>query len=388
MKNLKKSLLLTLLATFSIFATVPTMLHGASAKLPKTMLWSCYDVGASGYIQASSIADAFVKKYGTRIRLTPSGTSIGRLMPVVTGQVYAGFLANELFTAVEATYEFANIEWGPQDLRVVLAHPTSITIATTKDSGIKTLADIKGKKWATFPSATAQIKEDGYLAFMNMNRDDVTWVKFPNYRAQAKSLKEGKADLAGFSLTSSHAFELESHPKGLRWLQFDPNDKEALARMQKAAPFFSIDKETVGAGLSKQNYVYVPFYRYPMVTVRADTDPDMVYQLIKALDETFSMYKDAYPPNFLWSIERAGVPPADAPFHEGAIRYLKEKGVWKAEHDKWNYDRIAHMKKVKALWDQFRDSLDKMSMKERANYRGKNFAKSWLDYRKKGLSGR
>ena len=30
----------------------------------KRELWSCYDVGASGYIQASSMADALLKKYG------------------------------------------------------------------------------------------------------------------------------------------------------------------------------------------------------------------------------------------------------------------------------------------------------------------------------------
>ena len=88
----------------------------------------------------------------------------------------------------------------------------------------------------------------------------------------------------------------------------------------------------------------------------------------------------------MWSIDRAGVPPADAPFHPGAIKYLKEKGIWKPEHDKWNDGRIAHVKKVKKLWDECLDSIDKMDDKARkAMTRGKKFAKYWVDYRKKGL---
>ena len=50
--------------------------------LPSTMIWSVYDVGASGYIEASAVADALGKVYGTRVRLQPSGTSIGRIQPL------------------------------------------------------------------------------------------------------------------------------------------------------------------------------------------------------------------------------------------------------------------------------------------------------------------
>ena len=358
---------------------------GASKATPKRELWSCYDVGSSGYIQASSMADALLKKYGIRVRLTPSGTSIGRLMPVVNKKVKYGFLANEVYCAVEGIYEFSTIEWGPQDLRVLLAHPTSIGPVTTKDSGIKTLADAKGKRWSYFPSSTSTIKMDGYLAFAGYGWEGVIPVQFPGYAQASSALKEGKVDVSSFSFTSAHAYELESHPKGIHYLEFDPNDKEALARMQKFAPFMSVRLETVGASLSKDKGVYMPYYRYPMITVRTDAGADEVYEFVKKIDEAFPLYKDVYPPNDLWAIEEAGIPPADAPFHEGAIRYLKEKGVWKPEHDKWNQERIAHLEKVKKLWDECLDTIDKMSDQEREKVKGPNFAKYWLDFRESGL---
>ena len=120
--RLKKILLLSLMAALTAFVAAPGA--GASeAKLPKSMVWSCYDVGASGYMQASAIADAFSRKFNSRIRLLPSGTSIGRLMPLAANRVECGFLASEVYFAAEGLYDFATVQWGPQDLRLVLAHP-------------------------------------------------------------------------------------------------------------------------------------------------------------------------------------------------------------------------------------------------------------------------
>lgn len=320
--------------------------------LPKTMLWSCYDVGASGYVQASAIADAFSKKFGTKIRLLPSGTSIGRLMPLTGKKVDCGFLANEVYFAYEGLYDFSAPNWGPQDLRVILAHPTTIAMATTKDSGIKKPADAKGKRVSFIPGApTLNIKGEAFLAFAGLTWDDVQRVDFPSYGACLKALIEGKTDVSIVSTTASVMYELETSPKGLYWPAFPPEDKEGWKRMLKIAPFLSPYPETIGAGISPDKPVYLPAYRYPMITVYADADADWVYALIKAMDESFPIYEKAHAVMPFWNIKESGVPPADAPFHEGAVRYLKEKGIWNAEHDQWNNERIAHFKKLKTAWD-------------------------------------
>ncbi|MFC1885705.1 TAXI family TRAP transporter solute-binding subunit [Thermodesulfobacteriota bacterium] len=225
-----------------------------------------------------------------------------------------------------------------------------------------------------------------YIAYAGLTPADVVDVKFPNYRSHSKSVIEGKANITTFSATSAAAYEMATHPKGLVYLEFDPNNKEAIARMQKFAPFMTIAYETTGAGLSKDKSIWTPYYRYPMVVVRTDASAEYVYDLIKKLDECYPLYKNAYPPNSLWAIEQAGIPPADAPFHEGAIKYLKEKGVWKPEHDKWNNKLTARLNKIKELWDDCLDTIDKMDEKERKQLtRGKKFTTFWLDFKKKGL---
>src|SRR5690606_6681505 len=73
--------------------------------LAGTMIWSTYDVGSTGYVEASAIADALGKRYGTRVRLQPSGTAIGRVLPLRQGRASHAWLANECYFAAEGIYE-------------------------------------------------------------------------------------------------------------------------------------------------------------------------------------------------------------------------------------------------------------------------------------------
>lgn len=354
---------------------------GEAVSLPKTMLWSCYDVGSTGYVQASAIADAFVKTWGTRIRLLPSGTSIGRLTPLISRKVGAGFLANEVFFAVEALYDFAAVHWGPQDLRVVLGHPTTVGLTTPKVAGIKTLKDLKGKRVAYVPGAdTLNVKMDAFLAFADLTWDDVEKVEFASYAASLKGLIEGKVDAAVSSSTPPLIYQLASSPKGCYFPSFPHDDDEGWKRMQKTCPFFRCSLEVVGPGITKDNPVERPGYMYPIITVLADADFDWVYDFVKALDQTYPMYKKAHAIMPPWAIEGSGIPPADAPFHDGAIKYLKERGVWKAEHTAWNNDRLAHIKKVQEAWEKAREVAEAEKMKSKV------WPEFWLKERAKALA--
>ena len=96
--DLSKFKLILIFVLISLtFYPLPFALAQSKPSIPETMIWSTYDVGSSGYVQASAIADAFAKKYGTRIRLLPSGTDVGRLTPLAIGRVSFGFLANEVY---------------------------------------------------------------------------------------------------------------------------------------------------------------------------------------------------------------------------------------------------------------------------------------------------
>ncbi|BEQ14788.1 TAXI family TRAP transporter solute-binding subunit [Desulfoferula mesophila] len=383
MRNSVKNKILFFLGAFLALTLTlaPAALAGSKVDLPKTMVWSCYDIGSSGYMQASAIADAFSKKFGMRIRLLPSGTSIGRLMPLTANRVACGFLANEVYFASEGLYDFATVEWGPQDLRVILAHPATIALATTKDSGIKTFKDLKGKRVSYIPGApTLNVKMDAFLAFAGLTWKDVKKVEFSGYAASLKALIEGKTDASVTVASASIMYELETSARGLYWIPFPPDDKAAWKRMNKVAPFLAPAQETIGAGISPEKPVWLAEYRYPMITVYANKDANWVYNMTKAMDEAFDLYKGAHKVMPLWNIKKSGKPPADAPFHEGAIRYLKEKGVWTAEAQAWNDARIAHMKKLQAAWEKALEEKTAKKIKE------KQFEEFWLKVRAEALA--
>ncbi|MCU5781038.1 TRAP transporter solute receptor TAXI family protein [Alcanivorax balearicus MACL04] len=327
---------------------------GASAaELPKSMTWSSYDVGSAGYAEASAIADAFGKKFGTRIRIQPSGSSIGRLQPVLSKRADIGFLATETFFASEGIYDFSTRRWGPQDLRVVAGRPSSFGIFTAADADIHTLQDLKGKRFAYVAgNPSINVKCDAFLAFAGLTRDDVDAKMFPTYANAMSSLARNEADASCTTTTPSHVYELEQSPRGIRWLEVPADDAEGWKRLRAVAPFFQPYTETVGAGISEENPVDILAYRYPVLVVRSDTDADLVYAFTKALDETYDLYKDATSVMPRWDLKQAGVPAADAPFHEGAIRYLKEKGIWTDEAQAWNDARIKRLNALRDAWQK------------------------------------
>jgi len=327
---------------------------GSSAlaqELPKSMTWSSYDVGSAGYAEASAIANAFGKKYGTRIRIQPSGSAIGRLQPLISKRVDYGYLATETFFATEGLFDFAARRWGPQDLRVIAGRPSSFGMPTAADADIDTIADVKGKRLAYVAgNPSINVKCDAVLAFAGLTRDDVDLIMFPTYGAAMSSLAQNQADATCTLTTPSQMYELAESPRGIHWTGLPAGNTEGWKRLQDIAPFFAPFEETVGAGISREHPVELMAYRYPMVVVRADQSDESVYEYIKALDETFDLYKDATASMPRWDLTRAGTTPVDAPFHPGAIRYLEEKGIWTDADQQWNDARLTRLEALRTAW--------------------------------------
>jgi uncharacterized protein len=319
--------------------------------LPTTMIWSTYDVGSTGYVEASAIADAFGKEFGTRVRLQPSGSAIGRVKPLTDGRASHAWLANELYFSVEGLYEYCAPDWGPQDLRVLLGRVNGFSVVATKVSGITEPKHMKGKRFAIArANSSVNIKCEPILAFAGLTWNDVELIEFPSYGATLKALVEGKADCAGVAPNAATLRELEASQYGISWVALDPANEEGWARAQKAVPFVEPFKETIGAGLSEANPVWMMGYRYPMITVAANASVDEAYAMTRAVAESYGSYKDANPIMPRWQVSKAGTPPMDAAFHDGAIRYLKEAGIWTAEHQAWQDRALKRHALLKAAW--------------------------------------
>jgi TRAP transporter TAXI family solute receptor len=365
--------------------------YAEDPKLPRSMVWSAYDLGSSGYSEATGIANALKKNYGTRIRIVPAGTSIGRMLPMVTGKVKYGFLANEAFFAAEGTYDFATEQWGPQDIRIVMGRVATVGFATAGDIGVKEIADLKGKRIGFVKgNPSVNVKNDAYLAFGGLTRDDIEVVWFGSYSAMKTAVLANQLDAFGSVTTSANMREIEASPRGLVWPQFHPENKAGWENVTNVVSFAAPSKETRGASLSDENPAWLVGYRYPMITVyQKAASTDEVYNLIKAIDMSYDDYKGTTASSFNWALEKAARPPYDAPSHEGTIRYMKEKNLWRDEDQAWHDARLARLNKVLEAWEIAQADFHDWRVAEKEKGNKVNAKEAWPgyweEYRQKNL---
>jgi TRAP transporter TAXI family solute receptor len=351
-------------------------------KLPRSMVWSAYDLGSSGYAEATGIANALKNNYGTRIRIVPAGTSIGRMLPMVTGKVKYGFLANEAFFAAEGTYDFATEQWGPQDIRIVMGRLASNGFATAGDIGVESIADLKGKRLGFVKgNPSVNVKNDAYLAFGGLTRDDVEMVWFGSYNAMKTAILANQLDAFGSVTSSANVREIEASPRGITWPPFPPEDKEGWERMSKVVSFLSPYHETRGGGISEENPVDLVGYRYPMITVyQKAATADEVYNLVKAIDLSYDDFKETTSSSFNWKLDVAARPPYDAPAHEGTVRYLKEKGLWRDEDQAWQEARLERLNNVMEAWDEAQAEFTDWRIAEQEKGNKVDPKEAWPEY--------
>jgi hypothetical protein len=108
----------------------------------------------------------------------------------------------------------------------------------------------------------------------------------------------------------------------------------------------------------------------------AKQNADTVYAMTKAMVETFPDYKDAAPGNVGWAVERQNFAWV-IPYHDGAIRYWKEAGLWKPEHQAHN-DKLVQRQQVLA------DAWKAVQAGTHAD--DKAFQQAWMKARASALS--
>lgn len=347
-----------------------------TANLPDMLNIVSYAVGSSGYNQAAGVSNALTEMFGTQIRIVPNDTSVGRMMVMDSGQTEYGFFADEVYFAYYGLFDFAEKNWGPRDLRVIMAKPTTVGMATTKTGGIKVPADLKGKKISYTPGNTSHItKAEAYLAFADLTWDDVEIVHMPSSPAGVKSLIEGAVDAVITAPNASALYEVEASPVGVDWVELPAEDVEGWKRLNEVLPFLSPAEETLAAGLKDGEVRELAGYTYPQVICLADKSADEVYEFVKALDEAYPLYKNMDPQAENWAIEVSSNIPNGAPYHEGAIRYFKELGLWNDEKEAWNNQMIKEGEEVREAWDTV------IKEAEEKNIKDEDFAEYWLQRR-------
>ncbi|ODT16847.1 MAG: C4-dicarboxylate ABC transporter [Kaistia sp. SCN 65-12] len=366
-----------------VAAAAMTCIGSAAAqdvKLPGTLTVTAYETGSNAFNQAVAVGQMLKNKYGTDLRVLPAGNDVARLGPLRAGRAQASAMGVGVYYAQEGVLEFATKEWGPQSLQLLLSATTCSgqALGIAKDLGVSQVKDLKGKRmgWVVGSPAINQSLL-GLIAFGGLTKADVKLVDYSSYGAMMKGLVNNEVDIIFASTISGQAKEAENSPRGIMWPPMPPSDTAGWERVQKLAPYFYPHKSTCGAGYAKGETIEVAVYPYPIFMAYASQPAELVHALTKAMIANYDSYKDAV----------VGVDGLEArrqnqkwivPYHPGAVRALKEAGVWTDEGQKNNDALIARQKVLAEAWATY--------LKTNPPDDKDAFRKGWMEARRTALT--
>lgn len=371
-----------ILSALAVTVTAGALAAGAMAadkpKLPGTIVWTAYGVGTAGYNQSVAIGAALKKNLGVNLRVQPGKNDISRMAPLRDGKLQLSANGVGTYFGQEGVFDFASPDWGPQKLRLLLMNngEANIVMGVAADAGVKKMADLKGKRvvWTVGAPALNHNIASG-LAFAGLTWDDVKKVEAPGFSAGWAAVVNNQADAAFASTVSGTVKKLEASPRGLYWIPMPHDDKAGWARVKKLAPYTGPHMATIGAGISKDKPQEGAAYPYPVLITTDKGDPELMYNLVKALDLYYDDYKEGVPGIAGWAMSKQVFEWA-VPFHDAAIKYFKEKGVWTDAHQKHNDALVKRQDVLAAAWKA--QKAKNISDKDK-------FAKDWLEARRAAL---
>lgn len=316
--------------------------------LPEQMVWSTYGTGTSTYADVAAVSGAITTNEGTPVRVITSDTAIGRMAPLKEGPAQFSRTGDEYIFSFEGTYEFTSERWGPQDVQVVWAPVSPHSLLVKEDSGIDTFEDLRGKKFPdVIANPSVNEKLDGFLAYGGLTRDDVEEVPVA-YGDQTAALEAGALDVQFQQVYGASLYELDATTP-VKWLDMEDTDPKRIAAVNEVVPSVEIGEFSGAAGQEEGESTNGMLYTVPIVTY-ADTDPEVVYSLIRAIVDGYEQYADVTPTTAAWAGDQVLHGPKQVPFHEGLVRFLTEEGYWTEEAEQVNEDLIERGEALREQW--------------------------------------
>ena len=283
--------------------------------------------GTSGvyYPLGVAIGKIYTNKIpGVKTQVQATKASVENLVLLQQGRGEIAFTLGDSLKAAWDGDEEAGFKAKPDKLRTIGAiYPNYIQIVATADSGIKTLADIKGKSLSVgAPKSGTELNSRAILGAAGLSYKDMGKVEYLPFAESVDLMKNRQLNAtlqsAGLGvaslkdLSNSTEITVVSVPKEV----VDKIGPPFVAVNIPANTYTGQDKDVPTAAVI--NY---------LVTSSAVSD-DLAYQMTKLIFESLPELANAHAAGKAIKLETAAAG-SPVPLHPGAIRYYKEKGLIK-----------------------------------------------------------
>lgn len=215
---------------------------------------------------------------------------------------------------------------------------TMFGFVTTEDTGIKTVADMAGKR-VTYLSKSATYVYAAEAILKGNGLDptkDVQALTMTDAASALQDLVDGKTDVVVSAISGAKMEELASKCKPYV-IPVDNCEKCA----EESGNFFSavtVNKEFPGAKLGQPIIATIS-----QVSILKEAETEAVYLFVKSCMENYDELAAVGSDLKDWTPENAVKKAAGYPFHEGAVIYFKEAGMWSDEMEAWQTENLARL---------------------------------------------
>lgn len=302
----------------SFAAALALMGFGASPSGAQTYGFATLPPGTLNHTTASAVSKVLKDKAGMNVLVQPTAGDNVIIPMVGRGEAEIG-----ISNIMEAQDGF---DRGQKDLRlIVTAHALRTPFFVRKDSGLRTIADLKGKRVAMGYSAMRNIDlaTRAMLASAGLTEKDVVPVLVPNVVRSADDFMAGNADMFYFAFGGPKVREADVQVGGIRVLEQDDKGMPAAKKVMPWGYLTNVGPGPIFIGVEKPMKVY-SFDN--MLITHAKVPDDIIYKFLDTLEKNKPDLIAVQPVLREFSAE-GGHKQYGVPYHSGALKYFKERNI-------------------------------------------------------------
>jgi TRAP transporter TAXI family solute receptor len=255
-----------------------------------------------------------------------TGGSVDNLKLIGTGKPYVGFSMAD--AAKDATSGVDKFKDKPIELRTLLIlYPNLMHVATVESTGIKTMADLKGKRVSTgAPGSATEVMAFRLLEAAGIDPTKDIKRERLSVAESVNAVKDRKIDAFFWvgGLPTAAVTDLANSP-GMKIVMIDTSAEVPVMNKKYGNLYFPslITKQTY-SGMAKDNNVAAVAN---LLVVNANMPDDEAYKIVKAVfDNQLELVRShAEYRNVKLETQKANATPVA--YHAGALKYFKEKGI-------------------------------------------------------------
>ena len=220
----------------------------------------------------------------------------------------------------------------PNARLIMRGSPLYIGLAAKKDSAVKTVHDLKGKRLTGEYPANLAIWYHLYAALANggMTWDDVKVVPVPAVNEGIDALVQGRADVSVHAVGAAKIKEADA-AVGIRHIPIDCS-AQGDARVRKSVPGYGT--ATLKSGYSTGIVADTCVLAFDLYFLgHKGLSNDVVHAALKAVWDNADKLPPLHAQFQEWTHERAASADVTIPYHPAAVQFYKEKNLWNAKMD-------------------------------------------------------